>query len=129
MKASIDEKIVTNDIIELISESKFQWLGRFDNVINSGGVKLFPEQIEEKLQTIISSRFIISSKADDNLGEKLILIVENTKLDTDRLMAEIHSLLTLDKFEIPKTIYTLDQFIETKNGKVQRQQTTKLALQ
>src|SRR5690606_934968 len=44
-----EEEIITNDIVELKNKSEFKWLGRFDNVINSGGIKLFPEQIEKKL--------------------------------------------------------------------------------
>ncbi|MEM1001559.1 MAG: AMP-binding protein, partial [Bacteroidota bacterium] len=49
----IDEDLVTNDIVELKSDQAFKWKGRFDNVINSAGVKLFPEQIEDKLQTYL----------------------------------------------------------------------------
>jgi O-succinylbenzoic acid--CoA ligase len=41
-----NEKILTNDIVKLISDTEFVWLGRFDNVINSGGVKINTEQIE-----------------------------------------------------------------------------------
>ncbi|MEM0578826.1 O-succinylbenzoic acid--CoA ligase, partial [Flavobacterium sp. N6] len=45
------EPIVTYDIVELVSDTQFVWLGRFDNVIYSGGIKLIPEKIEEKLST------------------------------------------------------------------------------
>ena len=44
-----NEFIITNDVVQLVSENQFEWLGRFDNVINSGGIKLHPEKIEEKL--------------------------------------------------------------------------------
>ena len=49
-----DELIITNDLVELISETEFKWLGRFDSIINSGGIKLIPEQIEGKFSKIIS---------------------------------------------------------------------------
>ena len=45
-----DNKIQTNDIVEIVSKSEFKWLGRYDTIINSGGIKLIPEQIELKLQ-------------------------------------------------------------------------------
>ena len=64
-------ELVTNDIVDLISDSEFKWLGRYDNVINSGGIKLFPEQIEEKLQEVFKERFIIASEQDGTLGEKI----------------------------------------------------------
>lgn len=117
-----DKKLITNDLVELISENEFNWLGRFDTVINSGGVKLIPEQIEEKLSKIISQRFIISSKTDQVLGEKVILIVEgsNTKISEKNLKPWLH------KFEMPKEIYYLDSFIETETKKIDRIRTKAL---
>ena len=60
----VSEDLVTNDIVELHSETSFQLLGRYDNVINSGGVKLFPEQIEKKIVPAIKERYIIASEED-----------------------------------------------------------------
>lgn len=113
------EKVVTNDIVTLVSEHEFKWLGRYDNVINSGGVKLFPEQIEDKLQDLIMDRFFIASESDQVLGQKLILVVESEeKKEIDKAI-----FTSLDKFEKPKTIYFVDKFIETKTGKVNRLKT------
>ena len=72
-----DNEVITNDVVDLKTYKKFLWKGRFDNVINSGGIKLFPETIESKLQLLLSQRFFISSLSDDILGEKLILIIES----------------------------------------------------
>ncbi|MGQ3089173.1 AMP-binding protein, partial [Flavobacterium sp.] len=69
-----DEPVVTNDVVDIVDESHFIWLGRHDNVINSGGVKLFPEQIEEKLSGKIDRRFYVKGIADEVLGEKLVLV-------------------------------------------------------
>ena len=68
------ETILTNDIVKLHDENKFEWLGRFDNVINSGGIKLYPESIESKLRSKIDEQFLIASKEDDVLGNKVILV-------------------------------------------------------
>ncbi|MCG8804704.1 AMP-binding protein [Tenacibaculum finnmarkense] len=120
-----EEKIITNDIVKLISATKFQWLGRFDNVINSGGVKLHPEKIEEKLSEIITSRFFVIGISDAILGEKLILIIEDTISDKAKndFDFEIKNLKTLTRFEIPKEIYFIDDFIETDTKKIQRKKT------
>lgn len=119
------EKISTNDVVELISETEFNWLGRYDNVINSGGIKLHPEQIEEKLSSFINGRFFVTAVDDTQLGEKLILLVEDAEqtIDTSALLKTIQDAPKLSKFEIPKAMYTVEKFAETDTGKVQRQET------
>ncbi|MBQ4819485.1 AMP-binding protein [Aquimarina sp. MMG016] len=125
-----NETIVTNDVVALKTYKKFIWKGRYDNVINSGGVKLYPEQIETKLQLLIGHRFFITSVPDDVLGDKVVLIVERDydKIAFLSLKESIQALTSLDKYEIPKEIYFLPQFIETNTGKVQRTKTLDLVL-
>lgn len=124
----VDEPLVTNDIVDLKSETSFQLLGRYDNVINSGGVKLFPEQIEDKLQPAIDERFIVAGEEDETLGERLILIVENPRDSTDSIANRIRFIKGLTKFEVPKHIYITDKFVETVNGKIQRTKTIESVL-
>jgi O-succinylbenzoic acid--CoA ligase len=111
------EKIVTNDLAELISDTQFVWKGRFDNVINSGGIKLIPEQIEEKLATSISNCFFVYGQADELLGEKLVLYVEGETMPIDESVFE-----ALDKYERPKEIVFVPEFKRTATGKVIRDQ-------
>jgi O-succinylbenzoic acid--CoA ligase len=118
------DKVVTNDLVEIISDTEFQWLGRFDNIINSGGIKLIPEQIEEKLAEIISDRFFVSGIKDAVLGEKLVLIIESNQ--DSRFKIQDLKLKSLSKYEIPKEIYFLEKFIETQTKKIQRKKTLEL---
>src|SRR5690606_18740842 len=72
--------IITNDIVEILSPISFIWKGRADFTINSGGLKIQPEEVESLISDSIqllfpSRRFFIGSKEDDQLGEKLILIL------------------------------------------------------
>lgn len=113
-----DKKIITNDIVIVHSKTSFEWLGRYDNVINSGGIKLFPEQIEKKLRSKIDGQFFIASKPDDMLGEKVILVLES---EMDNLDASIFN--DLEKYEKPKQVITIDKFIETSSGKINRKKT------
>ncbi|WP_445955362.1 AMP-binding protein [Yeosuana sp.] len=106
--------IVTNDIIKIYSENEFEWLGRFDNVINSGGVKIFPENVEEKLYGKINHRFFIASEKDKNLGERVILIIESESDDVDTSIFEV-----LDKYEKPKKVYAVKKF-DIISEKIQR---------
>jgi len=128
-KVSKDE-IVTNDLVEIVSNNQFKWLGRYDHIINSGGIKLIPEQIEEKLSKIIKQRFFVAGVQDSVLGEKLVLVIEfqNLRFNMEDLTLKIDSLTSLDKFEIPKEIYLIEQFVETESKKIQRQKTLDLIL-
>ncbi len=116
-----DEIVVTNDMVRLVSKNEFQLLGRYDTVINSGGVKIIPEQVEQKLKNTIKNRFIITSIKDSVLGEKVVLIVEGDKQELNSLTFE-----GLKKFEKPKMIYFLPNFIETETGKINRKKTKAL---
>ncbi|MCA6422765.1 MAG: AMP-binding protein [Flavobacterium sp.] len=113
-----DEVIITNDIVELVNENQFIFLGRIDNMINSGGIKLIPEQIENKLMSKIQQRFFIASKPDNELGEKLVLVIEGDKVEFDHSIYE-----DLDKYEKPKEILFISKFKETATGKIMRKET------
>jgi O-succinylbenzoic acid--CoA ligase len=111
--------LFTNDVVQLISDRQFEWLGRFDNVINSGGIKLHPEKIEEKFTEIIVNRFFVAGMPDEKLGEKLVLIVEGNAQEIN------YESIELSKFEVPKEIYFVKNFAATDSGKIQRKKTLK----
>jgi O-succinylbenzoic acid--CoA ligase len=113
-----EEIIITNDIVELISPSKFKWLGRFDNVINSGGYKIHPEIVEGKLASFIKLPFIIASEKDEELGERVILIIES---DQKHPLAHYsNALKSIESYERPKKMYTLNKFPFTETDKIKR---------
>lgn len=116
-----DNTIITNDLVNFHSSTQFEWLGRIDHVINSGGIKLFPEQIEKKLAPYIHKPFIITSVPDILLGEKVILLIESSSKDLN--LQESFIFKTLNKFEIPKEIFFLEAFKYTSNSKIRRNDT------
>ena len=116
-----DEIVTTNDVVDLVSETEFKWLGRFDNVINSGGIKLHPEAIEKKLAPIIHQRFFVAGIPDVLLGEKLVLFIEGESYKVAQ-----STLKNLTKYETPKAIYFVPQFVETETKKIQRNRTIKI---
>jgi o-succinylbenzoate synthase len=110
------EPVVTNDLVELVNDASFKWLGRFDNIINSGGVKIIPEVVEAKLAEIIKDhRYFIAGLPDESLGEKVVLIVEGDGMEIpfDKL----------DKYERPREIYFTSKFVKTDSGKLNREKT------
>lgn len=113
-----NEVLTTNDIVKIYSKSSFEWLGRYDNIINSGGLKFIPEQIESKIKHLLSSRYIISSVKDEKLGNRIILIIESKPSPIEQLHVQLENVLA--KYEMPKEISFVDKFMETSSGKIIR---------
>ena len=120
-----DEIVITNDVVALVSDNEFRWLGRYDNMINSGGIKLNPEQIESKLSDILHHSFFISSFPDPKLGEQVVLILEGV-MDKENVMQQIIASNTLNKYELPRLVKTIPEFLRTDSGKVKRNETLAL---
>ncbi len=70
-----DETLVTNDIAEIHSDGTFSILGRIDNVINTGGIKVQIEQVESILRYAFVTPFAITSVTDARLGEAMVLLL------------------------------------------------------
>lgn len=113
-----DDTIVTNDIVKIHSDTEFEWLGRYDNVINTGGIKVFPETIEEKLQDKIPEQFFVTAQEDDTLGERVIMVIEGGKRALDNTIFD-----DLEKYEKPKEVFFVNKFIDTASGKIHRAKT------
>jgi O-succinylbenzoic acid--CoA ligase len=116
----ITERLVTNDLIANNNSDSFQWLGRIDNVVNSAGVKLFPELLERKVEAILpSNRFYFKGRKSDQFGEELVLYIEGqSNLNIDDVTLKVEKVLTA--YERPKAIIIVSNFEETKSGKVKR---------
>jgi O-succinylbenzoic acid--CoA ligase len=120
----LSDEITTNDIVELIDSERFLIKGRFDNIINSGGVKLNPEQIEQKLETLISVPFFISSKPDSALGNKVILVIQSSPFTSESEAKLMQALdVTLEKYERPKEIVYIPQFSYSVSNKLLKAET------
>ena len=116
-----EKPIMTNDIVKLHSDTQFEWLGRIDNVINSGGVKIHPEQVERKLSAHIKTRFFVASMPDPDFGEQVILVIEDKENKIDESILD-----TLDQYEKPKQVIYLPKFEETETRKLSRLRTLDL---
>ncbi|MHC5353015.1 AMP-binding protein [Myroides sp. LJL115] len=114
------EPIITNDVVTLLNEKDFIWKGRIDNVINSGGIKLYPEEIEQLLSPKIPYPFFIGSKNDPILGNKVVLVIQ-----AKAYMLEDTIFETLHRYQRPKEIQFCDTFITTESGKVIRSKNIK----
>jgi o-succinylbenzoate---CoA ligase len=127
-----DKVIITNDLVEFVSPTQFRWLGRADNVINTGGVKVIPEKIEAMIGELldemkISRRFFVAAIPHPALGESVNLFFEGEPLPvlTEELIRKkIDG--SLDRFQRPRSIHYVEKFIVTGTGKINKGRTIDL---
>lgn len=120
------KNVVTNDVVELLSPKEFRWVGRFDNVINTGGIKVYPEDVERILNNIICDRFYISSQPSVKWGEEIILVLERESIGKEEeqmLYDKMRGILS--PYQVPKKIICVSKFEETVTGKVKRRKMIK----
>ncbi len=117
----LEGKLATNDIVELLDECRFQWLGRADHAIISGGLKFIPEVLEKKLSPYLNNPFYITGVPDPKLGRRIVLVIEGdtwTKERIEFLNFEMQKFLT--KYERPKEIRFLKELPRTNTDKIRR---------
>ena len=130
------EVLQTNDLVEIIhfdyaqcNNRKFKFLGRIDNVINSGGAKIFPEQLEALVKKEIPNEAVFLGLKDEVLGEKLVLVIENSRFkiqDLENIKYFISNIKFEKAFHKPKEIIFVDEIPRTPNGKVNRLELKKM---
>lgn len=110
--------LITNDLVTLFSPTAFQWLGRYDNVINSGGVKIMPEQLEARLKPVVRCPFYITSQPDPKWGEAVVLVAECGEADLDAVRHAVEA--AVHGAERPRAYRAVNQLPRTANGKLKR---------
>jgi O-succinylbenzoic acid--CoA ligase len=123
----------TNDLVELapatchLPPATFRWLGRWDNVINSGGVKVQVEMVEAAVEQAWLAlgrperRFFVAGLPDERLGEAVTLVVEGAPLavkDEQALLADTQR--RLERFQQPRRVVYSPRLVETATGKIDR---------
>jgi O-succinylbenzoic acid--CoA ligase len=115
----VEETLITNDVIDIIDDTSFKWRGRYDFVINSGGVKIHPEKVEKMIGHLIpNNNFYLTSKEDDELGEVAILLIEGD-FEIGNILEDSRSFLP--KYHSPKEVYLKGAFNYTESGKIIRE--------
>jgi O-succinylbenzoic acid--CoA ligase len=104
------------------------WLGRADFVVNSGGIKHFPELLERRIAPLLEKTYpgcayFLFGEKDSRLGEQLVLYVEGTGEENKRLALEAGLEQILEKYEVPKKIYFKAAFAYTPTRKINRHTT------
>ncbi len=112
------ESLTTNDIIQITGNQEFKYVGRSDNIINTGGIKVYPEILEKEIEKILNRKDFFVDKVDDiDLGEKVIIVALKS-LELDKLKEAIKKIK--DQKIAPKSILLTDFFYLTPNNKINR---------
>ncbi|QOW11386.1 long-chain fatty acid--CoA ligase [Kaistella flava (ex Peng et al. 2021)] len=118
------ETLLTNDLVEINNGKEFKFLGRIDNVINSAGLKIYPEQLENLVKKEIPNEILFFGIEDELLGQKLVLIVEGE--DDAEIIKQLEKINYPIKNHQPKEIIFIEKFPRIPNGKIDRRELTKI---
>jgi len=124
--------IETSDSVKIYSDGTFDFLGRKDFVINSGGFKIWPEHLEHKIYAILNANehladLALSSIKHTEWGEELVLILTNKHFcDNDGFLKLLKE--HLEKFEIPKKVMYMETFPLNEGGKLDRYKLKQMVL-
>lgn len=113
--------LTTNDIVVIKNDKQFKWIGRYDNIINTGGIKVMPEEIEKQIAHLREKSMVISSVGSKKFGESIVLVIEQESLSStekDLLLQQIKSLV--HPYSMPKEIFCIPLFPQTPTGKTDR---------
>jgi O-succinylbenzoic acid--CoA ligase len=131
------ETLYTHDLVEFHTDGTFRWLGRIDNVINSGGVKVHIEQVERALEAYLlhyqggvyaERRFFVGAFPHPRLGHAVVAVIEGEPCGDDLVPAFATALRAalqpaLAPYEIPRQVFFVSQLLETRTGKIDRSAT------
>ena len=117
--------LVTNDIAELsVGNAGFRIIGRKDNVICSGGIKIQAEEVERELRAHLQAPYLISKRKDPKFGEAMVLLTEGDTHAARRVCEEV-----LPKYHQPRAYVHVARIPLTETGKPARRQAEQLAME
>ena len=117
------EKLLTNDLVDLLPDGRFHILGRADNTIISGGVKVQAEELERLLRPFLSKPFMITWIADARLGQSVVLLSEESSPESLCQSAD------LPPYWRPRHWLRVDKIPLTETGKPARAAAHELAVE
>ncbi len=133
------DRVQTNDVVDLMADAngrsaQFRLLGRADRVINSGGVKVQPEQVEQVIQNVLATidsdvdrpatRLFVVGLPDERLGQRIVVFREKLPINKEQWLRVQEAIREqLGPYAVPREVITVAQFAETPTGKVDHKAT------
>jgi len=111
-------QLTTNDIVDLTDDRHFRWCGRADNVINSGGIKFSPEELEKLLENRLPAPFFIHGAGSEKWGECIELVTEADPSEEGHILDVCRKVLP--RYGCPRQVLFVKTLPRTANGKLRR---------
>lgn len=116
----VPNPLTTNDIVEIIDSEHFNFIGRKDFTVNSGGIKIQIEPLEKEMEKFINFPFFLSKKNNEKFGEILVFCFLKNENILDEQIFELFKSIPITKYQIPREVIRLETFKHTENGKIIR---------
>lgn len=115
--------LTTNDLAQIDHApgyARFRILGRADNTICSGGIKIQAEEVERLLEPYIDTPYVVTWLPDEKLGQAVALVIEakDGPKDVDKIKETCRAVLP--KYWAPKVVMTTSEIPRTETGKLKR---------
>ena len=109
------KELQTNDLVRLIDAHSFEFIGRLDDVINTGGLKIHPAVLESHFHSN-GYAVCVSSTADEVYGEAVVIVVEGVV--SENSMKEL--LIDVPRSQQPKFMLSVERLPLLESGKLDR---------
>jgi len=121
---------VPGDFAEVNADGTLHLLGRGSVCINTGGEKVFPEEVEEALKTHPSvADAVCVGLPDPRFGQVICAVVEPEAGQMPDLAAlSAHVKTSLAAYKAPRSVVVVDSIMRAPNGKVDYKRLTALAI-
>jgi acyl-CoA synthetase (AMP-forming)/AMP-acid ligase II len=122
---------IPGDFATVNEDSTINLLGRGSVCINTGGEKVFPEEVEEALKTHAAVRdAVVVGLPDDRFGETICAVVERTdgSVEVDAAALKAHVTDRLAAYKAPRHVVTVESIARAANGKVDYKRLKALAM-
>lgn len=122
-KALKNGMLVMSDICYFAPNGELILVGRSNDTINLGGLKVAPLEVEEVVMKVdcVDECLLIPVSIGGNTALKLLVVLkEGKELDAAAIREMISK--NLEPYKIPKQIVAVDEIIKTFNGKIDRKQ-------
>lgn len=120
--AFLPDAVETNDIVAITGKNKFLWKGRFDNIINSGGIKINPESLEKMIFDMLGHELYLVGLPDDKLGQKLVMVTSRPYSSAEKTSALQKLRTLLPVYYVPADIITLTPYPINMSLKIDRKE-------
>ena len=121
------ETLYTNDIARFACDNRFQIIGRRDNTVCSGGIKIQIEEVEAWLHSIGIHNVMVTCREDSALGQAIVYLT-TSEIDPDILRKSVSTDTPNSRYWLPRHIVKVASLPLTHTGKPDRAEARRLAI-